>query len=361
MLHIDTPLHGAVINRHWGTQTADALTIEVTGSCPVYGDVTVNSVPAKCALGRFTCDVPVTCAEQAITAVYDGTFGHHEHSVRVFWDRHSFPRYGFSIDDNSFWLRDVARNGYASLFDCFYLAMLRDMNREFGAKFALNIYYTTEDGFTLPQFPDCYRAEFADNADWLVLAFHAYANEPARPYQYSSAEQVVRDIEMVEEQICRFAGPQSLAPQTNGHWAMYIPEAFPALYDLGVRALSADCWKAPWGWDINYWLDPIRTQWIVDHGAIMDCDSGICFPHTDIIVNSTPPEQVASVLGPYRRNPHHADFMNIITHEQYFWPFYSNYVPDHRERCSATLRWLADNGYEPVFMHEGFLGAPWPA
>ena len=102
----------------------------------------------------------------------------------------SFPRYRFSIDDNSFFLRDIAQKGYKSLFDCFYLKMLRDLHAKYGVKFVLNIYYTTDDDFNLPQFPDRYKGEWRDNADWLRLAFHAYANKPDRPYQDAPPEKL---------------------------------------------------------------------------------------------------------------------------------------------------------------------------
>ena len=50
--------------------------------------------------------------------------------------------------------------------------------------------------------------------------------------------------------------------------------------------------------------------------------------------------------------------MDLFTHEQYFWPFYRNYIPDHFARLDTALRWVTEHGYKPVFLHEGFLGAP---
>ena len=58
-------------------------------------------------------------------------------------------RYRFSIDDNSFFLRDITQKRYKSIFDCFYLNILRNLHREYGAKFVLNIYYTTGDDWKL--------------------------------------------------------------------------------------------------------------------------------------------------------------------------------------------------------------------
>ena len=31
---------------------------------------------------------------------------------------------------------------------------------------------------------------------------------------------------------------------------------------------------------------------------------------------------------------------------------------DHFQRVDTALRWVTEQGYKPVFYHEGFLGAP---
>ena len=358
MLCITEPFHGAVLNHRHGQQTDDGLTVTVSGEAPPYGQVLVNGTPAVVKSGRFCCPVTIGAPEQDLTAVYEGTSGRQEHTVRVVWDRYSRPRYRFSIDDNSFWLRDIASQGYASLFDCFYLEILRRLNREYGAKFTVNIYYETDDGFRITDFPDRYRGEFQESAEWLALAFHARANLPDRPYQYAAAETLMGDLAMVEEQIVRFAGEQTLAPPTVIHWGMVQPAAFPALYDHGVRVLSGFATPTGHGYDVNYWLDDARSEYLWHHEALKDFASGLVFSRVDIVCNNTPVEQVAATLQPLYDNPEQAEVMDLFTHEQYFWPFYQNYVPDHAERLDATIRWVTERGYQPVFFHEGFLGGP---
>ena len=362
MLTITDPFHGAILNSHHGTLENDALHITVTGECPPYGKVTVNGTPAEIAGGRFEAAVALAERESDITAVYDGSFGHQEHTVRIVWDKHSFPRYRFSIDDNSFFLRDIAQKQYDSLFDCFYLKMLQDLNREYGAKFTINIYFEAieefgQDRFLLTEFPDTYRAEWEGCADWLGLTFHAYANKPDRPYQYAPVEKLMSDMAMVEEQIVRFAGEQSLIPETVIHWGMVRPEALPALYDHGVRVLSGFAHPQSYGWDVNYWLDDARSEYLWRHDCLKDFDSGIVFSRVDIVCNNTPIERIAPKLEPLSQDPNHAEIMDLFTHEQYFWEFYSNYIPDHPQRLDAAIRWVTERGYRPVFFHEGFMGA----
>ena len=360
MLRIEQPFHGAVLNRRHGTQTDSGLTITVSGSAPGYGAVTVNGAPAKVINGRFTAQATIAAPEQDIVAEYHGTFGAQKHTVRVVWDQYSRPRYRFSIDDNSFWLRDVCRNDYGSLFDCFYLDILRNLNREYGAKFTLNVYSKTDDNpdapFEIREFSEKYKGEFADNADWMVLAFHAKSNTPDRPYQYAPAEQSLADKHMVEEQIVRIAGPATLAPPTVIHWGMVQPSALKPLYDDGVRVLSGFSHPTAHGYDVNYWLDDARSEWLYNNEALKDFDSALLFSCVDIVCNSCPVEEIAPTLQPRFDNPAQAEIMDLFTHEQYFWPFYGRYVPDHGERLNQTLRWVTEHGYEPVFLHQGFMG-----
>jgi len=354
---IEDPFHGAVLNRRHGDQSDAGLTIRVRGQAPLRDRVSVNGQPASREGTRFVAELVLRDKATDIVAVSEGAFGRHEHRIRVVWDKYSQPRYRFSIDDNSFFLRDVTQKKYGSLFDCFYLKLLRDLHTKHGARFVLNIYYTTGDDFSLPQFPDRYKGEWRDNADWLRLAFHAHANVPDRPYQYAPASRLIADLDMVAEQIVRFAGEQTYTPPTVIHWGMVQPPALKALAKRGVRVLSGYFdRRGDDGWDVNYLLDDDRSDYLSRHDALMDFDSGIAFSKVDIICNNTPIERIVPTLEPLANDPNRAEIMDLFTHEQYFWPFYSNYVPDHGQRLETAIRWVTERGYKPVFLHEGFLG-----
>ena len=355
---IEEPFHGAVLNRRHGEEVDGGLKIRVSGQAPLRDGVSVNGIPATRSGTRFSADVVLRDKETDVVAVSGGSFGSHEHRVRVVWDKHSQPRYRFSIDDNSFFLRDVAQKKYASLFDCFYLKILRDLHAKYGARFVLNIYYTTGDKFDLPQFPDRYKGEWEDNSDWLKLAFHAWADQPNRPYQYAPVEKLTADFDKVAEQIIRFAGQQTYSPPTVIHWGMVQPAALKPLAERGVRVLSGYFRRASAGWDVNYLFDDDRSEYLSRHDALKDFDSGIVFSRVDIVCNSTPLKRIVPTLEPLAKDPNQAEIMDVFTHEQYFWPFYPNHLPDHAGRLDAAIRWLTEHGYKPVFYHEGFLGGP---
>jgi len=353
---IEEPFHGAVLNHRHGEAVDGGLQIRVSGQAPPNDSVTVNGIPPQRSGLRFNCNLTLRTKETEIAAISQGGSGRQEHRIRVVWDRRSQSRYRFSIDDNSFFLRDIARKNYGSLFDCFYLKGLRDLHTKYGTRFVLNIYYTTDDGFELPQFPDRYKGQWRDNSDWLKLAFHARANLPDRPYQNAPASQLIADFDQVAEQIRRFAGEQTYSPPTVIHWGMVQPTALKPLYERGVRVLSGYFRRQNGAYDVNYLLDDTRSEYLSRHDALMDFDSGIVFSRVDIVCNNTPVEQIVPTLEPLAKGPNQAEIMDLFTHEQYFWPFYSNYVPDHFQRLDTAIRWVTEHGYKPVFFHEGFLG-----
>ena len=362
MIKIDSPFHGAVLNHRHGRQQDDSLTVEVRGRAPREAPVTVNGIPAQRAGDAFHAEVALRDAETEIVATGQGSRGICEHRVRVVWDRHSCPRYRFGIDDNSFFLRDIAQRRCSSIFDSFYLDMLRGLHARYGTKIVLNLYFSTDDGFDLTQFPERYRGEWQDCSDWLKLTFHAYADKPDRPYQYAPPEKLAADFDAVVEQIHRFAGTASYAPPTIVHWGMVPRGACSVLQERGVTALCGYfVWDADLArHDVNYWLDAERSDHLSRHDALKDFDSGIVFSRVDLVCNVTPAAETVAELERLRANPDTAEIMDLMTHEQYFFDFYENYTPDHAERLDVALRWVTENGYEPVFFHEGLLGGRAP-
>jgi hypothetical protein len=49
--------------------------------------------------------------------------------------------------------------------------------------------------------------------------------------------------------------------------------------------------------------------------------------------------------------------MELMIHEQYFYPDYQAYEPDYRQRVERAIEWVTKRGYKPVFFEE----EPWTA
>jgi len=356
-LQILEPMHGAVMHARLGREVPGGLEIEVSGRAPQGAEVLVAGRPARREGESFRGPAVLRDRETDIVVTAGSGADRQEAKIRVVWDRHSQKRFRFVIDDNSFFLRDITQKDYKSLFDCFYLKMLKDLNAKYGASFTLNIYYTTGDDWNLTQFPDKYRSEWRDNAHWLRLAFHAYANEPPCPYQDAPVEKLLADLDLINGQIHRFA-PDAFSPVAVVHWGQTRPEAWKPLHDRGSKVLGGYFRKSRGKWLVNYQMDDVRSEWLSHHDLLKDFPSGMIFSKVDIVVNSTPLDQIVPTLEPVVADPCQGEIIDFLTHEQYFWPFYKNYLPDHAERLDRAIGFAVQRGYKPVFLQDGFLGGP---
>jgi hypothetical protein len=91
-----------------------------------------------------------------------------------------------------------------------------------------------------------------------------------------------------------------------------------------------------------------------------DMDEKLFFIRHDIIINTHKLEDIVPYLENIVADPHQAELMELMIHEQYFYPEYRAYQPDFREKVETAIKFVVDGGYKPVFFADGFLGAPAP-
>ncbi len=349
---ITSPWDGDVLNRHDGEETEQGLTIEIAGTAPPDQEVLVAGQTARREGDSFHATVTLSAPENFITAECPAG----SDQIQLLYDRNSYKRFRFSVDDNVLFLRDLAHDPPNSLFDHWYLAFWREMHERFGAKIHLNIYHQAP-GFILPDMHDRWRGEWQDNAGWLHLSFHALQNEPAYIYRNATARRISRDFEWVMDEIYRFAGTEVTGDTTTVHWAEATPEACQALYERGIRKLIAlprvDDEGEP---RTSYHLDREQALHLLSRDAWKDTQTGIIFVTCDEVVNSHSLEDVPKVLDGQEESPHTCELMELLIHEQYFREELPNYQPDVKDKVIAALEWVTERGYEPCFWCEGFVG-----
>ena len=50
------------------------------------------------------------------------------------------------------------------------------------------------------------------------------------------------------------------------------------------------------------------------------------------------------------------DTLSLMTHEQYCYSDYFNYIPNHLDRIEFACKMASLKGYKPVFFNEGVMG-----
>jgi len=283
-----------------------------------------------------------------------------EFTCRVLWAKNAYKRYRCYIDDHSFCFRDILQKQSKSIFDCFYFAKLRELYKRYQTKIVLNCFNSTpERDFTLSMFPEKYKPEFEDNADWLRLAFHSENEFPGEPYRNATPEKLAADFDLTATQLKRIAG-KAYTAGLQIHFAMVRADSYQVLADRGVKMLPTGGSKNPGTGDkyCDFMLPNHITAYIREHQGWMDPDSGIIFyngamPTTCEWIPTTQTEWLH-----HRKldNPKQNLLINIAGHEQYWWPFYRNFKSDIFERWDTALRHVTEHGYKPIWIDDGFFG-----
>ena len=300
----------------------------------------------------------------------------------------------FYIDDVIWCMRDIARKKPASIFDTPFMAALKKSHEDYGMTVQLNLFYRTDffygsDEFTLSEMPDDYKAEWAANADWLRLAFHAKQEFPDYPYVNANYEDVYKDCSTVLNEIRRFAGEQSISYAQVPHWLPISKDGCRALYDCGIRVL-----KPTWGERYAYNGDPsclpyghsfrllqnrkpetmlytrdTRAKEVASSlcaynhitGAqndeivftmqhIKDEETGMAFRRLDggPWLNLYKYDEVEAAFAPLLGK----EYIGYMTHEQYFYEDYFSYQPDFAEKNALAAKILHENGYRFITADE---------
>jgi len=360
LLRIFSPMDGAILNRRDGVETEKGLEIEVRGTAYSRATVMVNGLPARVSGDSFTCKLPLRSRTTLIKAEAEWHDQKTPDSVTVLYDKNSFRRYRMSLDDNIEFLEDIALNArrYRSIFDNPYLGFWREMNQRYGMKLHINIYYEKPSGFNLTRMPDTFKNEWRENAHWLKMRFHARANDPNRPYLSAPYEKVAREFEMVENEQVRFAGEESRGDFTTIHWGEATREGCQAVRDRGIRGLPGYFVRQNDQWAVSYYLDGRQAEHMSQHDAWKDSAMNLFFIRHAIVINTVKLPDIPAHMQKVMAMPHASEILELMIHEQYFYPWYAAYIPEFRERVSATLEWVTTHGYRPVHYEEGFLGNP---
>ncbi len=394
MLQITNIRQGAILNHNHGKEDETGLTVLFEGISDFPGPVTLNGVPARRDGRRFMGEVTLTQKINTVTAESVSAYGNFSQSIVVVWDKKSFKRFNCYIDDHSFFWTDLAKERPKHAFDHFYLKGLKEIHNRTGLKVTLNCFYHNDHfDCDMTQVPDIWKQEFIDNSDWLKMSFHSLGEFPDRLYIEASEEEFRRDYDMVYEQIVRIAGVETFIEPVVIHWGIISPACVKVLKEKGVRTYASafrprlmggpSALERAAGCKEN---NIARSQLSDKINALVPTDLGFGFeehfstmeensyidlhrafynPHLDMTFfrgccccNLVPLDVIPGRLHNFMSNAATvgSEVFNVGSHEQYTFPYYHNYIPDHMERISKAAEVMVNNGCEPVFFARGILG-----
>ena len=100
------------------------------------------------------------------------------------------------------------------------------------------------------------------------------------------------------------------------------------------------------------------TAYLRENAGWMDPKSGIIFYNGTLpsTCEWTPVSQIEQLQHTKLDNPKQNLLVNVAGHEQYWWPFYRNYIPNNFAQWSCAIRHVTEHGYKPIWIEDGFFG-----
>ncbi len=387
MLEITNVRHGAVLTHFHGKESEDSLTVQVEGICDHGNRVLINGVPAVCAGRRFAAPVKLTEKFNTITAISANALGEYTQSIKVVWDKKSYKRCNFYIDDHIFLFTDLATQLPKRAFDHFYLKHLKELHEKWGLKVTLNCFYHNDHHeFTLDQMPDCYKSEFFDQSDWLKFSFHSRSEFPDRPYEEVDYDDFCADYDLVKEHLIRICGENSFIAPINVHWGALQPSCAEEFVRRGSRCSC--CTMRPFlsggpsaaarkgskndisavqqssgiqpgeTFGAEYFSRPEEDSYLRQERKYYNFELGLFIARGCVCCNLVPNDHISARLQHCFDQAELSgnEVFGAASHEQYSFPYYTNYLPDHLDRLETAIRTLVEYGCTPVFFSEGLLG-----
>ncbi len=349
-------IDGDCINERDGIKTENGIRISVLVEAPAFCEIVLNGKRMEEEDGVYRADVEL-CGYRNALFVEDTT-NHTSARICLFYLKAAVGRFRFSSDDNILFLQDITENQdkYRSIFDNPYLAIYKKAHDLYGAKVHLNLFYELDEKarglfskprpyFNLSMMTDKFKDEFAANADWLKLAFHANSEYPNNPYTHATAEEIAEDCLRVHREIVRFAGTASISNSTTVHWGSGNAECIRALRSLGYRSLTGYFIVKNGYPAVAYYVPTDLCEHIEKRDFWYDTDEDMLFGRIDRVTNIGPLEKIMEDLENVAKDPHRGGFVSVMIHEQYFYEDYVRYLPDFAARVLEPCRYLYEQGY----------------
>ena len=191
------PLDGDMLNERDGVVLKDG-SLEITVKVDSDKGITVNGTRASLIDGLYQANIQLKDYANTITVSQSGG---ESQKIKVYRLKNYTGKYRLSLDDNIWFLEDIAKNQdkYSSIFET--PTYIHDAgHRPYGTK-NTNIYYRNGRNFKLSMMPDKYK----ESHKTLPPFEFSCQGTTDKPYIHASYEEVKRIVSGVNE-IRRFAG-----------------------------------------------------------------------------------------------------------------------------------------------------------
>lgn len=233
----------------------------------------------------------------------------------------------FSVDDITKIWSDITFKEYDSVFEQPILAQMKALHDIYGAKFSL--YCFADQEINLRDVTERYHEELSAQSDWLRFGFHAYDKDSN--YKDAKTEKEVKefyeDLKMVQEEITRIAGENSISQVIRLHFFTGSREIGEILKQEGIRGLMAADDER-----ISYYLSEEENRTLRDSKEGYLRIDGMEFYRTDIRYERE--DDILAALDRYREQ----DQIVVFTHEHHW--------ENNWDKIRLSMEWMKERKAE---------------
>lgn len=352
------PIDGDCINENDGEKTENGVIVLTKIAAPKDAEICVNDQKAVFDGECFVAKIEYKSFRTSLTAV-DQKSGESD-TIAVYKLKDVVKKFRLTSDDNILFLRDINdhKDEYTSLFDNPYLKMYKRAHDATGVCVHLNLFFRTgddetkEDYFDLTMMTDKFKDEWKANADWLHLSFHSYSNEPLWPYKNTTHTQITEECEKVHKEILRFAGEDTLPKETTIHFGAINETGLRAVRTLGYKILAGYFEQDKEGNPLVSYFYPLDLiHHVGERDFWKDTVEDMFYCRIDRVLNlAKTVEENLKFVKDAMESKTRGGFVELMIHEQYFYPDYYAYIPAFGDIIYESCKLLKDNGYTSTFV-----------
>ena len=152
--------------------------------------------------------------------------------------------------------------------------------------------------------------------------------------------------------VIRFAGEETLSKETTVHWGEVTYEGTKAVRDLGIKSLAGYFVIEGGKPIVSYFYPKDLTDYLSQRDFWYDTELDILYCKIDRVLNLHTAKDCIDLLNQMNVTKTRSGFIELMMHEEYFYPDCTLYEPDFEDRVLEPCRWVYEHGYKGIFLDE---------
>lgn len=136
------------------------------------------------------------------------------------------------------------------------------------------------------------------------------------------------------------------------HFGECTEEGVHALRELGIRNLAGYFIMHKGAPLVSYFYPESLILHVGKRDLWFDRETDMLYARISSVLNRHTADESIAMLEKEAADPRTSGYLEVMIHEEYFYPDSKIYLPDFEERLLLPCKWLYDHGYRGSFIDD---------